>query len=174
MELYLEHHGIQGQKWGVRRYQNPDGTWTAAGKNRYGSSGEVGLNSKGKLVYSNGKKISNKTRKLVENNILNDKTQEEKRTAINSEYNSAKAQLKSAKRDYKRAKRIHGANSSRFLNDGGVINAVVTHDSRIMKKAAKMTYKEAKANYKETQKKVDRYIADYMNMNLSEFMKDKK
>lgn len=36
---YLEHHGIRGQKWGVRRYQNPDGTWTEEGKRRYGSSG---------------------------------------------------------------------------------------------------------------------------------------
>lgn len=33
-ELY--HHGIKGQKWGVRRFQNPDGTLTAAGKIRYG------------------------------------------------------------------------------------------------------------------------------------------
>ena len=31
----LQHHGILGMKWGVRRYQNSDGTWTAAGKKRY-------------------------------------------------------------------------------------------------------------------------------------------
>lgn len=31
-ELY--HYGIKGQKWGVRRYQNPDGTLTAAGRKR--------------------------------------------------------------------------------------------------------------------------------------------
>lgn len=32
-ELY--HHGIKGQKWGVRRYQNADGSLTAAGKKKY-------------------------------------------------------------------------------------------------------------------------------------------
>lgn len=31
----LAHHGIKGQKWGVRRYQNPDGSLTAAGKKHY-------------------------------------------------------------------------------------------------------------------------------------------
>lgn len=34
-ELYLVHHGIKGQKWGVRRYQNPDGSLTESGKKRY-------------------------------------------------------------------------------------------------------------------------------------------
>lgn len=33
-ELY--HHGIKGQKWGVRRYQNFDGSYTQAGLKRYG------------------------------------------------------------------------------------------------------------------------------------------
>jgi len=31
----LKHHGILGMKWGVRRFQNKDGTLTPAGKRRY-------------------------------------------------------------------------------------------------------------------------------------------
>lgn len=31
----LKHHGILGMKWGVRRYQNEDGSLTEAGKQRY-------------------------------------------------------------------------------------------------------------------------------------------
>ena len=33
---YLAHHGIKGQKWGVRRFQNEDGTLTAEGRQQYG------------------------------------------------------------------------------------------------------------------------------------------
>ena len=38
-EEYISHHGILGQKWGVRRYQNTDGTLTEEGKARYTDSG---------------------------------------------------------------------------------------------------------------------------------------
>lgn len=35
MKTYLKHHGIKGQQWGVRRYQNGDGTLTEEGKAKY-------------------------------------------------------------------------------------------------------------------------------------------
>ena len=44
----LEHHGILGQKWGVRRYQNEDGSLTAAGRKRY-SDGEADSSVGGKI-----------------------------------------------------------------------------------------------------------------------------
>lgn len=42
---YLMHHGIKGQKWGVRRFQNYDGSLTDTGKKRY---------SHGKTTYQEG------------------------------------------------------------------------------------------------------------------------
>ena len=41
MDVYLSHHGIIGMKWGVRRYQNKDGTLTNAGKTRYSTDGDA-------------------------------------------------------------------------------------------------------------------------------------
>lgn len=38
----LAHHGILGQRWGIRRFQNKDGSVTAAGAKRYQKAGVAG------------------------------------------------------------------------------------------------------------------------------------
>lgn len=52
---YLAHHGILGQKWGIRRYQNEDGTLTEEGKKRY-SNNQKGHANQYYDYYQNAKK----------------------------------------------------------------------------------------------------------------------
>ena len=54
-ELY--HHGIKGMKWGVRRFQNEDGSLTTAGKKRYG---DEPTGSDKKTSSNNGSKTPRK------------------------------------------------------------------------------------------------------------------
>lgn len=58
---YLAHHGILGQKWGIRRFQNKDGSLTSEGKKRY-NTGE-GDNDKHKLWPGDRKMLMNMARK---------------------------------------------------------------------------------------------------------------
>ena len=51
---YLMHYGIKGQKWVVRRFQNPDGTRTEAGKERYGNQSDKDANYFSKELWKKG------------------------------------------------------------------------------------------------------------------------
>lgn len=71
MENELQHHGVLGMKWGVRRYQNKDGTLTSAGKQKK-------LSSEERADISNTKRrheLANmaKNRKLLSDKTLKDK-----------------------------------------------------------------------------------------------------
>lgn len=70
MESYLVHHGIKGQKWGVRRFQNSDGTYTEKGKRRRANKIVKSI-KKEKLSspYSRLSLIGTKTQALINNSF---------------------------------------------------------------------------------------------------------
>ena len=67
MEQTIKHHGIKGQRWGVRRFQNEDGSRTKAGESRYRI--KSGVNSSDNTIKKKGSKLDEPTtrRKLISN-----------------------------------------------------------------------------------------------------------
>ena len=80
--MELKHHGIKGQKWGVRRYQNADGSLTPLGKKKYGTK----ENFERQMAAKNFRKQSKKLSKMEKNKpkkTVKDMTDDELRNRIN-------------------------------------------------------------------------------------------
>lgn len=79
MQNELYHHGIKGQRWGIRRYQNPDGTLTEEGKRRMNPHKAVQRMSDTEL-----KKVNNRLKMESEYMELRYKDTERGRRALNT------------------------------------------------------------------------------------------
>ena len=92
-EEYLAHHGTKGQRWGVRRFQNSDGSLTAAGKLRYSvGNGERSIRKKvdpksaAKLKKRQVKEDAKLERLKIKEAAKNEKLEKKKSHISNKEY----------------------------------------------------------------------------------------
>lgn len=111
-ELY--HHGIKGMKWGVRRYQNPDGSLTSAGKRRRALA--IAASPGGYAIYKGVKSV--KARRAKRKEIAN-YTDEQKHDIAFNQKSSAKDTYKYRKylSDRELLYRVNRLSNERRLKD---------------------------------------------------------
>ena len=68
---YLAHHGIKWQRWGVRRYQNKDGSLTAEGRSHYNVGPKRKEARSSKRISREVKHPNKKSDKVVKKNYKN-------------------------------------------------------------------------------------------------------
>ena len=101
-QIYLAHYGIKGQKWGVRRYQNTDGSLTSEGKARakkeYKADNKEAF-EKGKVatVYARASEKATKEYNRFQNKY--EKNPTEKNKVLLEAHKRAKNELNKASKD---------------------------------------------------------------------------
>lgn len=133
----LTHHGIKGQKWGRRRYQNADGSLTAAGRKRYGIEA--------KRLYKD----------VVKNNGSHDTLDRQRNKYKNNKLINS---IRNDKRWKSRKERL-----MRVDYDGPEEEYNPFNDPKIMDKALKAFKKDQGREYNEYDKRDDKLLDGYLD-----------
>lgn len=153
-ELVLIHHGIKGQKWGIRRYQNKDGSLTAAGRKRVAK-----LESQ--YMKLTGKKISRKPTQSARPKTIEERTKE---------LQSQKAYLQTQKdvldlnRQIASLKPDTRSTGRKFIEKNGPALAKIVWDSVGKDTVQKVVDKKLGLNKQSTSEKLAQQAKDLKNM----------
>lgn len=119
----LAHHGIKGQKWGIRRFRNADGSLTVLGRSRYGvgekqGSGEKGGGSKASGVPGTGQNkgdAKSQTRASTNVHTLSDEELRKRISRLDMEKRYSDLVAEQKKRETSIAARLLKEASTEFL-----------------------------------------------------------
>lgn len=147
----LQHHGILGQRWGVRRYQNSDGSLTSEGRKHYGYKAARNNSSVDKLTGRKAARDSAKeANKISEEDakMLNKVTS----TTINSARNVNKAITKSEEAAYR--KKVSKMSNEELERE--IAKAMPDYEARILRQQLEQKYDRVVGNPNSTKEGRDK------------------
>lgn len=128
---YLAHYGVRGMRWGVRRYQNYDGSYTREGLRRYNES---------ERYYNEQLDKVKSTKKLMKESTGSDK--EALRSRLQKEKGELKIRKNDLKADYKQLKKDKASDKGKALYQQG---KTITTNRKIQAAAVVAPYLVTKA-----------------------------
>lgn len=121
----LMHHGIKNQKWGLRRFQNPDGSLTPAGRERYRKDSSSGSRSVVTSLKDNATRFGNSAKAYVKKKNEKRKAAKAEKAELAKEKKANAALAKAAKKEAKKqkAEEKRKADRDKWLNSKADIQA---------------------------------------------------
>lgn len=118
---FLAHYGVLGMKWGVRRYQNEDGSLTEAGKAHYRTDSKAGRVGRALFNGLSGQRLAvklNKGYRTEKKEIKAERDRQKADIKANTSGDERKAKLKQLKSDYKKTLTEAKMNTARSIFSG--------------------------------------------------------
>lgn len=174
-EYELYHYGVKGMKWGIRRYQNKDGSLTPKGKKHYDNMSGTEMHKKLQKTYNKskgglfGKNYGENVTRVMEEQKERESNLKKRLSSENKEYKALDTELKKLNKQY-------DDTYQKFLNEVGKYGESKKADKlslecdRIEKECGRV-YDKKDAIYNRELKKMGRnYSSDYADLSVAALM----
>lgn len=172
---YLEHHGVKGQKHGVRQYQNPDGSLTPEGREHYGVGDPRKAGSKSDNPAGRSKSA---TKRSTSSKVSSTKGKPKEKTKESAKEKKKPGRIKNWSSNYDEAAKADAKIFGKTLGMTvlSIAAGVATQNPTVTKVgfAAAATYGAISADIVDTKYEANKYSILTDNKKVFEYEKKKK